>query len=520
MFDGSQTPLRGLRAASSKVPDEPFITIGGSTVTYGSADRIVRDAGSGLASLGVNPGDRVIVLLPNRLEAVWAWFAVQYIGAIDAPVSVEAPGPFLTYLVEDVSPAAVITTPELLERLIGASSRPPALAIVVGADDQYVHPEGIPRCVLWEDVVGAEGSVERELPSAYLPGTIMYSSGTTGPSKGVVLSQGYYSTLAVCHTTVAGWQPGYRVYCAQPLCHVDARSAVIDTLHVLGHVRLGTRFSASRFWDDVEEHDSDLFFYVGTMIHLLHKQPERLLTASSKRRTGMGSATPPAIHRDFEKRFNVELVEGYGMTELGIMTGQWKGATEPGHIGRALPWVDLEVVDDLDQPLPDDAVGELVARPKGPHVHMMGYWNRPEATVDAWRGLWFHTGDLVRRRADGNFVYVGRNKDSIRRRGENVSAWEVEQAATEHPLVLEAAAIGVASDLGEEDVALLVVPHARGVPDPVDLRAHIAGLVPRFAVPRYIEIVPSLPKTPSERIAKGVLRTRGLSGAAYDAEAG
>jgi crotonobetaine/carnitine-CoA ligase len=150
---------------------------------------------------------------------------------------------------------------------------------------------------------------------------------------------------------------------------------------------------------------------------------------------------------------------------------------------------------------------------------MTEYWNRPEATVDAWRGLWFHTGDVVRRRPDGSFEYVGRLKDAIRRRGENVSAWEVEEAATRHDLVREAAAIGVPSDVGDEDVALLVVPSLAGPPDPEQLRTFLAADLPRFAVPRYIEIVDSLPKTPSERIAKGLVRERGLSSAAYDFEA-
>jgi len=264
-------------------------------------------------------------------------------------------------------------------------------------------------------------------------------------------------------------------------------------------------------------YDVDFFFYVGTMVHLLYKQPER--PPMRRHRIGLGSSTPASIQRAFEDRFNCSLVEAYGMTEFGLMLAQRLGAAEPGHVGTPPPWVELQVVDEHDIPVPDGTPGQLLVRPRGPHLHMLGYWNKPEATVEAWRGLWFHTGDLMIRRVDGTYEYVGRTKDSIRRRGENVSAWEVEKAANRHERVLEAAAIGVASDVGEEDIALLVVPSALGVPDPSELRDFMAQDLPRYALPRFVEVVAELPKTPSERIAKGLVRERGLSDAAWDADA-
>jgi crotonobetaine/carnitine-CoA ligase len=519
-FDSDETPLRELFAASKTHAEDPFLTIDGRTATYGEAARAVRTVGSGLKALGVKAGDRVVLLMPNMLEAVWAWFGVQSIGAIDAPISVEAPGPFLQYLVNDLHPTAVIGTEPLLARLAEHIESPIPVAVVVG-DGQVGAPMGDQtRHVSFPGLLslGETGAIS-EAPSAYLPGTILYSSGTTGPSKGVILPQGYMAAMGRAHIAVYEWEMGSRLYCAQPLVHVDGRSAVVDALLLRGHVRLGVRFSASRFWDEVEDRDADCFFFVGTMIHLLSKQPVRDSEKNFRRRLGIGSATPAAVQHDFEQRFNVELVESYGMTELGIMTSQRRGQSEPGHIGQALPWVDLRIVDERGEPVERGTSGELVARPKVAHVHMLGYWNRPEATLDAWRGWWFHTGDLMRQDAAGNFYYIGRLKDSIRRRGENVSAWEVEDAATRSDKVLEAAAIGVPSDLGDEDVALLVVPTGLGPPDPEELRELIAEHVPRFAVPRFIEIVEQLPKTPSERIAKGKLRDRGVTAAAYDAEA-
>ncbi len=520
-LDPDETSLRELRAARTTHADQPFVTIDGRTATYRAAYDTVRSVGAGLRALGVDQGDRVVILLPNMLEAVWTWLGSQAIGAIDAPISTEAPGPFLRYLLEDLQPRAVVGTTETLTRLAAAIDRPIRLAVVVDDGDPAPMGAATRQLRFAELVALATGETLGEtLPSAYLPGTILYSSGTTGPSKGVVLTQGYLTALARGHMHVYRWSQGSRVYCAQPLVHVDARSAVVASLLVRGHVRLGVRFSASRFWEEVEAHDADAFFFVGTMIHLLAKQPVRDFERHLRPRLGTGSATPAAIQRAFEQRFNVELVESYGMTELGLITSQYRGRTEPGHVGSALPWVDVRVVDERGEPVAHGETGELVARPTVPHVHMLGYWNRPEATLEAWRGWWFHTGDLMRQDVDGHFHYVGRTKDSIRRRGENVSAWEVEEAACLDPRVLEAAAIGVPSDVGDEDVALLVVPGPGGPPDPEELRRLVAQYVPRFAVPRYVEVVASLPKTPSERVAKNKLRDRGVTAAAYDAEAG
>jgi crotonobetaine/carnitine-CoA ligase len=520
-FDPHRTPVLELAAAAAEVPDLPLVSIEGVGATYGEAWSAVQATARGLRASGVEPGDRVILLMPNRLEAIWAWFGVQAAGAIDAPISVEAPGAFLRYLAEDLSPKAVIGTAPLLKRLADVVSKPPELAIVVGDPGDDPAPFGTDVRNLSFDRLRSLGTSEvreLELPSADAVGTIMYSSGTTGPSKGVMLSQGYFATLSTVHISTFNLQPGASSYCVQPLCHLDGRSSVVNALHLRGLLHLGTRFSASRFWEEVERHDVDFFYYVGTMVHLVHKQPARPPRPPRRFRTGIGSSTPARLQRDFERRFNCELIEAYGMTEFGVLLAQRAGAAEPGHIGTPPPWVEVQVVGADDLALPAGTPGQLVARPCGPHLMMLGYWNKPEATVESWRGLWFHTGDVVVQRPDGRFEYIGRTKDSIRRRGENVSAWEVEQAATRHDRVLEAAAIGIPSAVGEEDVALLVVPTDHGKPEPAELRSFLAQDLPRYTLPRYIEIVDDLPKTPSERIAKGVVRERGLTDAAWDAE--
>jgi crotonobetaine/carnitine-CoA ligase len=233
----------------------------------------------------------------------------------------------------------------------------------------------------------------------------------------------------------------------------------------------------------------------------------------------MCSSTPADILRDFETRFDITISEGYGMTESVLITGSPPGGTLPGRVGQPIPGLAVRLVDENDVPVEPGAVGELVYRPDGPYEMMQGYWRKPEATVEVWRNLWFHSGDLLREHSDGYLEYVGRKKDAIRRRGENISAWEVEEAVVTHPDVLEAAAIGVPSEVGEEDVAVLIVTKPNTPLDPSRLLEFVADDLPRFAVPRYVELVESLPKTPSERIDKGKVRERGITDAAWDADA-
>lgn len=511
-FEPTETPVRDLRAAAAEIPFETFATVAGRSLTYAEAWRRVTLAAAGLRETGVRPGDRVVIMAPNSVESLLSWFAVHLVGAVDAPVSVEAPGSYLRHVLADLEATAAIGTPDTLDVLVSAAREPFTVLVSIGGGPGENTLDFEQLCELADPVVADDA------PAAWELGTIMYSSGTTGPSKGVMLAQGYYSTLARVHAAFAELPRRVRIYCAQPLCHIDARSAVIDALHLRGQVVLGTRFSASGFWDELERHDTDVFFYVGTMIHLLFKQPARDTDRAARRRIGLGSATPSAIHRTFERRFGVDLVEGYGMTELGIMAGQMPGRAEPGSVGVVVDWIEARLVDARDEDVPTGESGELIVRPRGQHLHMLGYWRNPEATLEAWRGLWFHTGDVLRQLPSGALEYVGRTKDAIRRRGENVSAWEVEEAAGRHPDVLEAAAIGVPSDLGEEDVALIVVGVGGRTLDLDDLRAHMANDLPRFALPRFIEVVESLPKTPSERIAKGAVRERGLTPAARDFE--
>ncbi|MEU1517548.1 AMP-binding protein [Streptomyces sp. NPDC005811] len=512
--------LQELARASSELPREVFLVFDDVEHTFSEVYAEVMSMGRGLREAGVAKGDRALIMMPNRIEAVWSWFGLHAAGAVDGPASVEAKGASLQHLVTDLAPRVAIGAAELLRRV--AETVPGhgiELAVVLDgeADPEPLGP-GV-RHHTFDDVLarGRTDSADLARPQPDELATIMYSSGSSGPPKGVMLSHGYYANIPMAHHEAIALSPGEVMYCAQPLCHIDPRMAVLDVLYERCRLVLASSFSASRFWSEVERHDADVFCFIGAMLPLVFKQPANP-SGPGRRRRGLGSAIPKSIHDPFTERFNVELLEGYGMTEAPAVCNQYPGEGTPGNVGRPLPGVELCVADRFGVAVADGEVGELLVRPTRPHAVMMGYWRRPEATVEAWRGLWMHTGDLARRRTDGTYEYVGRLKDSIRRRGENVSAWEVERVALTHPLVLEAAAIGVPSEVGEEDVALVIVPHRDGPPDPRQLRSHVAADLPRYAVPRFIDIVDSLPKTPSERVAKAVLRERGLTSRVYDAE--
>lgn len=505
-----------IRSAVVERPNDELLRMSAGSFTRQQVLRSIEAVARGLLTIGVEPGDRVGLMSDNRPEAVWAWLGTNTVGAIDVPFNAQARGRLLDYLVQDAGPRVLIGTEEYLTILAEATSVDPDF--VVCLDTPRGRPFGDRAHQLtFAELTALGAASDLPLPKVRpdATATIMYTSGTTGPSKGVMLPQRYYPVHAAQIAPILELGPDDVVYCAQPLFHIDARSFLVSTWHAGGTVVIGDRFRPSTFWDQIRKHGATAFGTIGTMVWMLHKQPPGPHDKDNPARRAIGSSIPGEILDEFAKRFGVEIIEAYGMTECSVITAAPAGSTVPGRIGKAIPEIDVTIVNDVDAPVTSGDIGELVFRPHAPSAMMQGYWAKPEATVEAWRNLWFHTGDLVREDSDGYLEYIGRKKDSIRRRGENVSAWEVEQAVLTHPGVLEAAAIGVPSDVGEEDVAVLVV--RAGEVEAAELVDFVAVDLPRFAVPRFVEFVDALPKTPSERIEKGKVRERGISAAAWDA---
>jgi crotonobetaine/carnitine-CoA ligase len=510
-----------LRREAERAPESSALLVRGRDHSRAELFEAVHSLAAGLQALGLARGDRAVLLVDNRVEAVTCWLGINAAGLIDVPINTGAKGAHLHYLVQDCSPRVIVGQIEHLRRLQEVVTAPPHLVVVIDPDDGE-PPFGPDVVHLSYDQLLETGraSTLDAPPANHEDATMIYTSGTTGPSKGVLLPQAYYVRWASRGIQVARMGVGETCYTPEPLFHADARSYLTSSLVSGGRLALGERFSVSGFWDDVRAADASYFAYLGTMLTMLFAAPERDDDVDNPAVVGIGGAAPAAIHRQFEERFGVKLLEMYGMTECILITTNTLDDRRIGSIGKPVPELEARLVDTHDQPVPAGEEGELVIRPREPSTIMSGYWQKPEATLAAWRNLWFHTGDRMREDDDGFLYYVGRLKDSIRRRGENVSCWEVELAIGRHPDVLDAAAIGVPSELGEEDVAALVVPRAGRALDPAELHAFLEADLPGFAVPRYIEVVAELPKTPTERVNKDLVRARGLTEQAWDAAPG
>ena len=499
--------------------DAPLLRVDGEQFSYVQCLEATAAVAAGVTEFGLSTGDRVAVMADNRQETLWSWLGITAAGAVEVPLNTASQGQALTAQLEGAAPRMLVGTVDYLTRI--AKTCPSSVELVVSIGES-VDPslfEPRVRHVPWNDLMmaGKTSALPPQAPNAAQTATVLYTSGTTGPSKGTMIPQRYYPVWGRRGADYVDLLPGEKVYCAQPLFHVDARAYFLVALMRGGTSVIGTRFSVSKFWDEIRTHDANVFSYIGTMLWLLYKQPESERDRDHHVRVAGGAATPGEIHRAFEERFGLRLLEAYGMTE-SLFLAHAKTTTPLGSVGTVVPELEGRLVDDFDQPVEAGQPGELIVRPREPFVTAQGYWQMPAETVEATRNLWLHTGDLLRSDEEGHLYFVGRKKDSIRRRVENVSAWEIEQRAMQHPDVLEAAAIGVPSPLGEEDVALLLVLRPGVSPTHDEVRHFVAAELPAFAAPRYVEFVDEFAKTASERVDKGLVRARGLSDAAWDVE--
>jgi crotonobetaine/carnitine-CoA ligase len=350
---------------------------------------------------------------------------------------------------------------------------------------------------------------------------ILYTSGTTGPAKGVMLSHRAYLNSArafVRQFVPAGADDIF--YTCLPLFHINAQAhTVLPALDLNAGMAIGERFSASGFWNEINAHRATIFNLLGAMVSILCKQPPAPGDRSHGARVAACAATPSALWIVFEARFGVRVIEGYGLTETaGFCVSDRLETPKIGSVGTPMDFVEARVADPLGQAVAPGERGEILLRAREPHAFMEGYFAMPEQTADAMRDGWFHSGDLGYADSDGSLYFVDRIKQCIRRRGENISSSDIEAIVSAHPCVLEAAAIGVPSELGEEDVKVCVVPHPGMTVEPVEIVQWCEDQMAYFMVPRYVEIRASLPKTATERVEKYRLKEDGV-GASWDRQA-
>jgi carnitine-CoA ligase len=484
-------------------------TISGG-ISYGDLrDRAQRIAAL-LAALLVRPGDRVATMLDATPDYVGIWFGCAWCGAVEVPVNTEYKGYFLQQILQQSDSGVLIVQDTYIDRLRCIAT--PALRhiIVVGTlpQNQSLEQKSFHSFAASADYAPLPLVARQERDLLY----VLHTSGTSGPSKGVM-----HCNRSALWTARVWKELGHLSaedvgYSYLPLYHVTARSAlVMACLLAGGSAVLRERFSVSEFWPDIRKHNATFTMYMGSVILFLVQQPPLPNEGDNSLRVAGGAACPPLVANEFERRFDCRLLEVYGMTELGTVSGPRDGVGVRGTMGRPFDHVRIEIHDSHDAAVPADTVGEIVVRPNEPFAIMQGYWHDPEATVHAWQNLWFHTGDLGRLTPDGDLVFMDRLKDSIRRRGENISSFEVERAVQQHPHVEECAAYPIKSEATEEDVMIAVVCRPNQRIDADQLFDFCEQTMPRFAVPRYLRVVESLPKTPTGRAQKHLLREAGVT---------
>jgi carnitine-CoA ligase len=494
----------------------------------GLYEHCLRLAG-GLRGLGVQPGDKVLIMLPNSMEIVLAWFSTNLLGAVEVPINIHYKGSWLVHEVNDCEARLAIVHEQYLERFVEVVDQLEHLTdfVVVGGDDGATRQEMDNKWNMhaWGELENAEAIDHPVETHHHDTSSVMYTSGTTGPSKGVVLPYGVGGVFAQGVVDTAKLTSDDVSYVVHPLFHANAQfMQVLPSLLAGGRISLWPGFSASQWLDQVRACGATITNTLGVMCNFIYGQPTREDDADNPLRAMITLPAPSDIAEDFERRFGVKCLEGYGMTEVGVIT--YRRLDEPlrlGSAGTALEWFDVRVVDpETDEPLPPDEVGEIVVRPKTTGIMMKEYNNVPAKTVEAWRNLWFHTGDAGKMDEEGYLYFADRVKDVIRRRGENISSFSIESVANTHASVEESAAIAVPAEHGvgaEDEVKLCVILREGEELDPAELHEFCAQRMPYFAVPRYIEYASEIPKTANEKVRKNILREQGITPNTWDREA-
>jgi crotonobetaine/carnitine-CoA ligase len=468
-------PIEVLLAAAERDSDRDlFRWPGGGHMTVGEFLHRTLQWASVLLSEDVKRGDRIASFCGNSAEFVALQYGTYAAGCVEVPVNAELRGPMLQAVMEDCEPAVIVVDSELAE--VVADYIPPQTRMLVLDDELAAR-------------VGSSDLAEPVISPPTELSLISYTSGTTGPSKGVMLPHGYLPFVASNWIAVFGMRPGDVSYFSSPFFHIDGH--VLNAACLLGDSTFGftKRFTVSRFWQEARELEATWCLLVGAMgSALVARAPEE--PPEHSLRFGVVAPITPETYDYFEDTLGIQLFQVYGQTEADHVTFTTADRNRRGSAGWACGGFDVRIVDEHDQPVPVGESGRIIYRPKEPLMMTYGYWRKPEATAAACRNLWWHTGDLGKLDEDGFLFFEGRLSDSLRRRGENISAWELEATINGAPGVRSSAAVAVRDEIGGEDeVKVFVVLAEDESWNAVSFFAYCEESLPRFALPRFVEVV-------------------------------
>ncbi len=494
----------------------------GSSVTYTECNRITDQVAHALHKIGLKKGDTIASLLPNSLDSVYLWFGAAKAGVIEVPINLANKGNFLSHIINNSDCKTIVIDVELIDRLQFIEKDLPLLQTVIvwsKSGKPVALPQMKARVIDYNEFLNnIPDKVEVELQSSD-PQMIIYTSGTTGAAKGVLDCHAMIYLSAIEYIEATQATEADILFTFLPLFHANARILCIYPALLLGtKAVIYEKFSASRFWDQVRKHKATMFNSLGAIAQFIYNQPDQPNDVDNPIRVCAAFPMPPEIYENFQKRYDLKVVEGYGLTELAIITYNPWDKPKIGSCGKETRSFEIQIVDKNDWPVPKGMVGEIVARGRIPWVTALGYQNMPEASVELMRNHFYHTGDAGYLDEDGYLFFKDRIKDYIRRRGENISSAEIEKVVNSHPMVAESAAVSAKSEVSEDEVMIVVVPKPGQTVDPMELLAYCEERMPYFAIPRFIEFMDSLPKTANEKIQKARLRKKGVSTATWDRE--
>lgn len=524
-----------LAERAAQTPDEVFAYLGDDELTYAALHARVLHWAAVFQAQGVKAGDHVFTFATPDFDGYAIWLGLAWLGAVEVPINPAHRGPVLAHAMRMSDARLALVSAAFLERVRDVYDDAPGFetVLVLGADDAPLSDESRFTLLRESDAFAAAGPLDRSSliePQPHHIACIIFTSGTTGPAKAVlvpwgqIIAQTYLGRTDMENEDRFNMNEDSVFYAFFPTFHMSGRYALALSLARGARMAFRQIFSVENFWTDVDRYGCTHAQLLAPMMAFLMTKPESPEDRQHSLACVSGGPVGEVMNR-FMRRYDVRVRTGFGMTEIGGPIGTaWLSPDEPpASCGVAVvgaPGIELRIVDAHDNPVPAGSSGELIVRAADPWTLNAGYYKNAEATAEAWRNGWFHTGDVMLVDERGEYQFVDRAKDCIRRRGENISSFEVESYAAQHPALLEVAAVPHPSDYGhgEDEVKLWATARPGATPDPAEVHAWLAGRMPAYMVPRFIEIAASLPKTEAtQRVQKHALRDSGNSDITWDA---
>jgi crotonobetaine/carnitine-CoA ligase len=513
---GDRTVPAMLTRQAARYGDKPLVGFGANSWTYTQTRDEAAAFGTTLLAAGIKRGDRVALICSNRFEFMRAFLGCAWIGAVSVPVNTASRGHQLQHILTNSAARLLIVEGQFAGNLEHLDFAALPLEAVWTIDANKPLQAGQ---IASQPVPAASGMCEAAATRPRDMLTILYTSGTTGPSKGVCCPHAQYFWWGANTAALLSLDGDDRLQSTLPLFHTNALNTFFQAMLMGIGVTYEKRFSASDFYAALTRSQATATYVLGAMVPILLSRPRSPEESAHNVKVALAPGVPARFHEEFTERTGIKLVDGWGSTETNFAIGTTWDRQRPGTMGTVFTGFQARVVDGDDNDVPDGEPGELLVRADEPFAFATGYFAAPEKTVEAWQNLWFHTGDRVVRESDGYFRFVDRIKDAIRRRGENISSFEVEQVLLSHPAVALAAAFPVRSSLAEDEVMIAAVLHPGQTLNPLDLIQYCEPRLPYFAVPRYVDIVDALPTTENGKVQKYKLTEKGVTALTWDSEA-